>query len=94
VNRNVNVNRNVDVDVHHGGRYGGGYYNNPVATAAAVTAAAVVTAAVVGSIVHSLPPSCSSTQINNVVYQQCGSTWYQPQYSGSSVQYIVINPPY
>jgi hypothetical protein len=24
------------------------------------------------------------------VYQQCGSTWYQPQGS----QYVVVNPPY
>jgi len=23
----------------------------------------------------------------------CGSTWYQPQYSGSQVNYIVVNPP-
>lgn len=90
VNRNVNVNRHVDVDVYH--RYGHGYYN-PIATAAAVTATAVVTAAVVGSIVYSIPPSCSIVQIGAMVYQQCGSTWYQPQYYGSSVQYIVVNPP-
>jgi len=25
-----------------------------------------------------------------MVYQQCGSTWYQPQGS----QYVVVNPPY
>lgn len=91
VNRNVNVNagRHVDVDVHHG--YGHGYH--PVATAAAVTATVAVTAAVVGSIVNTVPPSCSTVQIGTVVYQQCGSTWYQPQYYGSSVQYIVVNPP-
>jgi len=27
------------------------------------------------------------------MYQQCGGVWYQPQYVGTSVQYIVINPP-
>jgi hypothetical protein len=25
-----------------------------------------------------------------MIYQQCGSTWYQPQGS----QYVVVNPPY
>jgi hypothetical protein len=102
VNNNVNVNRNVNVNVnnnyHGGGYYGGGYYNNgccyhPVAVAAAVTATAVVTAAVVGSIVHSVPPSCSSVIVNGLAYQQCGSTWYQPQFSGTTTTYIVVNPP-
>jgi tartrate dehydratase alpha subunit/fumarate hydratase class I-like protein len=94
-NVNVNVNRNVDVNVH-GGYYGGGccYHDyHPVATAAAVTAAAVVTAAVVGSIVHSVPASCTSVIVNGFAYQQCGSTWYQPQMSGSSTTYVVVNPP-
>lgn len=94
-NRNVNINsnRHVDVDVHHN-RYDEHYNNyHPIATAVAVTATVAVTSAVIGSIVRSIPPSCSSVQINNAVYQQCGSTWYQPQYSGSSVQYIVVNPP-
>jgi hypothetical protein len=58
-----------------------------------VTATAVVTAAVVGSIVHSVPPSCATIVVNGLAYQQCGSTWYQPQFSGSSTTYIVVNPP-
>ncbi|NEX23353.1 hypothetical protein G3480_24175 [Thiorhodococcus mannitoliphagus] len=65
-------------------------WNNPVGAAVAVAA----TAAVIGSIVYSLPPSCSSVTVNGVTYKQCGSTWYQPRYSGSSVEYIVINSPY
>lgn len=100
VNRNTNVNRNididrdidVDVDVHGGYRYGGCCYH-PVATAAAVTATAVVTAAVVGSIVHTLPPSCTVVVVNGFSYQQCGSTWYQPQLAGGSTTYVVVNPP-
>ena len=91
VNRNLNVNRDVDVHVH-GGYYGGGYgcCYHPVATAAAVTATAMVTAAVVGSIVNSIPPSCTSVIVNGFAYQQCGSTWYQPQ----GTQFVVVNPPY
>ncbi len=85
VNRdaNVNVNRHVDVDVNRG-------WNHPVGTAVAIGA----TAAVVGSIIYSLPPSCSMVQVGGATYQQCGSTWYQPRYAGSSVQYVVVNSPY
>lgn len=101
VNQNVNVNRNVNVNVnnsYHGGYYGGGYYGggccyHPVATAAAVTATAVATAAIVGSIVDRPPAGCVTQVINGLAYQQCGSTWYQPQMSGTSTTYIVVNPP-
>jgi len=88
VNRNTNVNVNthrdvdIDVDVDHGW--------NPVATVAAVA----VTAAVIGSVVNTLPPSgCYPVQIGPTLYQQCGSYWYQPQYYGTTVQYVVVNPP-
>lgn len=97
--QNISNNRTNAVNNYnnnnHGCCYnGGGWYNDhPVATAAAVTTATVATAAVVGSIVHSIPPSCSATTVNGVTFQQCGSTWYQPQYSGTSVQYVVVNPP-
>ena len=88
VHRNVNVNRNVSVDVD---RHGWGYH--PIATGVAVGATAAVTAAVIGSVVYSLPPSCSSVVVNGIGYQQCGSAWYQPQYAGSNVTYVVVNPP-
>ena len=66
---------------------------HPIARTAAVVGTAAVTAAVVGSVVHSIPPSCSSTVVGNVAYQHCGSTWYRPQYMGSTVNYVVVNPP-
>jgi hypothetical protein len=88
VNRNTNVNVNthrdvdIDVDVDRGW--------HPVATVAAVA----VTAAVVGSVVNTLPPSgCYPVQVGPTLYQQCGSYWYQPQYYGTTVQYVVVNPP-
>jgi hypothetical protein len=96
VNRNVNVNVNRDVDInvnHYGPGYGYGCCYHPVATAAAVAAAAVVTAAVVGSMVHTLPPTCTVVAMNGISYQHCGSAWYQPQFSGTSVTYIVVNQP-
>lgn len=93
-NRNVNINsnRNVNVDVNNRGYHHGCCYHDdyhPFAVAAAVTA----TALVVGSIVHSLPPSCQTVMSNGFAYQQCGNTWYQPQISGSSTTYIVVNAP-
>lgn len=91
VNRNVNINRHVDVDVH-GGYYG--YYGHPVARGVAFGTAAAVTAAAIGSIVYTLPTACAAVRVGNVSYQQCGSTWYQPQYVGTSVQYVAVNPPH
>ena len=82
-NTNVNVNKNVNVNVdnNRGGCCGGGWDNDyhPVATAAAVTAAVVVTSAVVGSMVRTVPAGCVPVNYGGYVYQQCGSTWYQPQ---------------
>jgi hypothetical protein len=57
--------------------------------AVAVTATAIV----VGSMVNTLPPSCSTVIVNGYAYQQCGNDWYQPQISGSSTTYIVVNNP-
>jgi len=92
-NANVNVNRNVNV---HGGYHGGGYYHDHddgigVGGAIAIGVAGLA----IGSMITAaaLPPSCSTVSVNGITYQQCGSTWYQPQYSGSQVNYIVVNPP-
>jgi hypothetical protein len=95
-NRNVNKNVNVNVDVdRHGGYHNGCCYHDdfhPIATVAAVA----VTAAVIGSIVNAsaMPPGCTTVVQNGYAYQRCGNTWYQPQMSGSSTTYIVVNPPY
>ncbi len=89
---NVNVDRNVNVNVEGHGGCCGGWDNDyhPVATAAAVTAAVGVTSAIVGSMVRTVPAGCVPVNYGGVVYQQCGSTWYQPQ----GGQFVVINPPY
>jgi hypothetical protein len=93
VNKNVNVNANRNVNVSGNNYHGGGCCNNgwdndyhPVATAAAV----VGTAAIIGSMVRTVPANCVPVNYGGMVYQQCGSTWYQPQ----GGQYVVINPPY
>src|SRR5579864_8710213 len=93
-NANVNVNRDVDVNVHGGGYYGGGgCCYHPVAAGVAVGTAAAVTAAAIGSMVQTLPPSCAAVAVNGVTYQQCGSTWYQPQFVGGATSYVVVAAP-
>ena len=91
-NNNVNVNKNVNVNVQGGGCCNNGWDNDyhPVARAAAVGATVAVTSAVIGSMVNTVPPSCVPVNYGGMVYQQCGSTWYQAQ----GPQYIVVNPPY
>ena len=94
VNNKVNVNKNVNVNVNNnrGGCCNNGWDNDyhPIATAVAVTATVAVTSAIVGSIVNAPPPGCVPVNYGGMIYQQCGSTWYQSQ----GQQYVVINPPY
>jgi hypothetical protein len=94
---NINVNRPIrvdDVDVNRGyyGRDDGCCYR-PVARASAVTATAAVTAAAIGSATYVLPSSCAMVVVNGVTYQRCGSTWYQPQFAGTTTTYVVVSPP-
>ena len=97
VNANVNVNRNVNV---HGGYYGGGgYYGRPyyggVSTGAAV--AIGLTGLAIGTMIGAsqVPSSgCTTVMVRGIGYQQCGSTWLQPQYVGSQVNYVVVRSPY
>ena len=83
----TSTSRNVNVNVD-GGCCNNGWDNDyhPVAAAAVVMG----TAAIIGSMVNTVPPSCVPVNYGGMIYQQCGSTWYQPQGS----QYIVVNPPY
>ena len=58
----------------------------------AIGATAAITSAVIGSMVYSLPPQCQTVVVNGIGYSNCGGTWYQPQYVGTSVQYVVVAP--
>jgi hypothetical protein len=92
---NVNTTRNTNVNINVEGNNNccnNGWDDDyhPVATAAAVTAAVAVTSAVIGSMVRTVPANCVPVNYGGMVYQQCGSTWYQPQGS----QFVVVNPPY
>ena len=93
-NVNVNSNRNINVDVDHRGCCDNDWddHHHPIATGAAIGATAAITSAVIGSMVTSLPPACQTTVVNGIGYSNCGGTWYQPQYVGTSVQYVVVAP--
>lgn len=65
----------------------------PVYHPVARTAAVVGTAVAVGAVVSTLPPTCTSVLVGNVAYQHCGPTWYRPAYTGTTVNYTVVNPP-
>src|SRR5262245_4370710 len=80
VSRDFNLNRNVNVDANYD-RWG-----HPVARGTAAGLA-------FGTTVAFLPNNCSTTVVDGVAYSHCGSDWYQPYYSGTTVQYMVVSPP-
>jgi hypothetical protein len=53
----------------------------------------VASSPAVGSVVTILPDDCITTVVNGCVYRQCGSVWYQRQYTGSNVTYVVVRAP-
>jgi hypothetical protein len=91
--RNTSVNNVSNTTVVVSGnnnRNNGWDHDHPVARAAVVTGAIAVTAAAIGSMVNTVPPGCVPVNYGGMVYQQCGTVWYQPQGS----QFVVVNPPY
>ena len=103
VNRNVNINRDVDVHRHYGGDYHNDWDNAGAFVAGAVvggiTGAAIASASqpdtvvvTAGTVVTTLPSGCTTAIINGISYHQCGGVYYRPQYSGTSVVYVVATP--
>ncbi len=66
-------------------RHGYNHYHG----AAVVAGAAVVTAIAIGTIVATLPPSCSTLIVNGVTYHNCSGTYYAP----SGTQWVVVQAP-
>jgi hypothetical protein len=99
VNRDVNVNRNIDVDrdIDFDRDVDVDYdrWGHPVARGvAAGVAAGVATSIALGTRVAVLPTGCTTVIVGGIGYSQCGSSWYQPYYSGTTVQYVVVGSPY
>lgn len=75
-------------DYHYG--HGWGY----AAAGAAVVAGAYALGTVVSAGSYATLPCTSTTAVvGGNTYYYCGTTWYQPTYSGRDVTYIVVNPP-
>jgi hypothetical protein len=72
-----------------------GFSNHPAEAdaSAAEPSEVVATSPEVGSVVSLLPDGCVTTVVNGCVYRQCGSVWYQRQYTGSDVTYVVVRAP-
>ena len=72
-----------------------GFSNHPTDADASVAEPSEVVASSpeVGSVVSILPDGCVTTVVNGRVYRQCGSVWYQRQYAGSDVTYVVVRAP-
>jgi hypothetical protein len=75
----VDVHRDIDVDVHHHPAY------HPAAVAVTVVA--------IGTVVHAPPPTYTVVAVNGVTYYQCGTVWYQPKFVGTTVTYVVVAAP-
>jgi hypothetical protein len=56
-------------------------------------AAYAATVGAIGDVTYALPAGCVSTTVNGITYYQCGSTWYQPTFMGTTITYVVVNPP-
>ena len=83
----VNVNKDVNVNVDHGGCCFD-TWGHPVATTAAVA-----TGIAVGAAAASAPQNCTPVVTDGVTTQSCNGTYYRPIYQGTSVQYQVISQP-
>nr|WP_320189715.1 hypothetical protein [uncultured Desulfobacter sp.] len=89
-----NTNINVNVNHHGGGGHHDDHRHHHHDVIGGVVAGAI-TGLAIGAIVTaaSMPSGCTDVVIGGIAYRQCGSTWYQPYYQGTTVQYIVVNPP-
>jgi hypothetical protein len=92
-NRDVNVDRdwNVDHDWDHDGCC---HVDHPIAAGAAIAAtAAAVASYSYGSVVYTLPPACTTVVVDGIAYNECDGTWFQPQFVGTTTQYVVVEKP-
>jgi len=78
------------LDDYHGRYYHGGY---PVGAGLAVAGAVAVGTAITASAFQALSCPMTPAVVGGNTYYKCGSTWYQPAYQGSQVNYVVVNPP-
>jgi hypothetical protein len=47
----------------------------------------------VGTVVNEIPANCESKSINEIIYKHCGVKWYEPQFSGTEIEYEIVESP-
>jgi len=47
----------------------------------------------VGTIVETLPGTCTPVTVGNVQYQECGGSFYRTAFQGNSLVYVVVERP-
>jgi hypothetical protein len=68
-------------------------------TAAAIDAAnepdvvVVQSPTTIGTVVTTLPGSCTRVTKGSATYFDCSNVWYLPQYLSSGVTYMIVAPP-
>ncbi len=82
----TSVNHHHTRSVHHSAHY----HRGPAHPVAATAIAAIA----IGAMVATLSGGCSSIRVGGISYQQCGNNYYQPQYVGTTVNYIVVTNPF
>lgn len=77
---------NIDVNHHYNYayRYPYGAYDYGLATGAALA---------IGTAVAALPDDCTTAEIGGIYYHHCGNVWYEPEYRGTEINYVVVKPP-
>jgi hypothetical protein len=87
-------NRQNWADDYHGGccYHGYGYSSGGAFAVGALTGLALGTA-VTAAQFNASTAAKTPVVVNNVTYYQVGSTWYQPQYQGGQLTYVVVSPP-
>lgn len=67
-----------------------GWVDHPIAAGVAIGAAR---AAAIGSVYQALPPGCAPYYWSGYNYYSCGGVYYQPEFQGETVVYIVVPDP-
>lgn len=67
------------------------YWGSGAAFATGLVIGATLSAAAFNS---GYPSGCATVNYGNVIYYNCGATWYEKVYRGGTVNYLVVNPPY
>jgi hypothetical protein len=106
VSRDIDIDRDIDLDIdRHGGwlvedddiDWGWGAFAAGAAGAAVGAAVAnasepdVVVVPTAGTVVASIPSSCSVVPAGSTSLYACGNVYYQPVYQGSTLVYQVVN---